>query len=127
MRRRRVIASFTALLVGVAVMMCACGVGSANAQTPAGVSAEEHGCCKTAGDAPAVPARESEACQHCGNLTIVPAKTPHRTADLDLLSFALLHEAPAIIAEPASPPPSITIPLSVPPSDLLSLHCALRL
>lgn len=75
---------------------------------------------------PSPPANQKLA-SICGNLTIVPAKTPHRTADLDLLSFALLHEAPAIIAEPASPPPSITIPLSVPPSDLLSLHCALRL
>jgi hypothetical protein len=126
-RHQRLIASFTTLLVGVAVMACACGAGELQPQTISTATVDPHACCKPASDAPAAPIKESESCQHCGHVTAVPAQSPDRTPAPTFDFFAVLHDAPVALVELASGGSSTSLPLPVPPPSLLSLHCALRL
>jgi hypothetical protein len=123
-QRRRIIASFTALLVGVAVVVCACRSTAAAASAAA---SDEHACCRTGENAPATPDHGSDACAHCGHLTLAPAKAPDVAGDLDLAAFGVPFGSIAFI-EPASLPASADLSSASPPlPDPLSRCCALRL
>ena len=125
-RNQRLIASFTAMFVMVAVALCACGAAAAP-QRGVTTTAAEHACCAPANKRPATPAEGHEGCAHCGNLTVAPAPAADHVPDLALATFAAPCDGVAVFASLASTELQTAAPHPASPPDLLSLCCALRL
>ncbi|MGB7158036.1 MAG: hypothetical protein WBD40_08210 [Tepidisphaeraceae bacterium] len=127
-RWRRHIACFTALLMGLVSIACACGMGQEQIEREATLNVDPHACCKPTSDLPTPAQSVPDDCPHCGKLTVAPAKAPDRTPDIStgpiLAAIApeLALAAPFVIASAVA-----WISDSAPAATLLSLSCALRL